>query len=232
MYATGGRGLEAAASSLLWDLCFIDEREADFEAAQEARHLYGKLGVAGAFNALLGPDCPYIAEIASVFAKDFHRLGYLEVEPRLDAGAWKSLIEGLRESHEQSDCRRSEAVAKYGPADLVVDRRVLCYVSPAGEGDWVFFDFWEGPTATYVPGEGRLARTWNDDPLLRSIRIPADTFEGGLILTLWGKFVRWGESWWLDHPSESPPPGWDPDILEQLRGIHAADPSQSSASRT
>jgi len=220
-----------AALSLLSDLCFVDERDSDFEAAREARGLYGKRGVAGAFNAVLGPDCPYIAEVASVYAEDFHRLGYLEVEPRLDAAAWTSLLEGLQDTYHQSDCRQSDVVAKHGPPDLVVDKRVLCYVSPAGDGGWVYFDFWEAPTATYTPGRGGLAWTWHDeDPLLRSIRIPAETFEGGLILTLWGKFVRWGEGWWLDRPSEVPPPGSDPDILEQLRSIHAADPSESGSS--
>jgi hypothetical protein len=75
MYATTGREMELVAAGLLADLCFLDDRDAEYErAGQDMQSRYGKLGVAGPFNAMFGLErCQ--AEVAAVYAEVFSRLG-------------------------------------------------------------------------------------------------------------------------------------------------------------
>ena len=231
MYATHGRELQGVAQGLLDDLCFIDERDNDAEAVGAALHRYGKLGVAGAFEAVFGGDCSYVAEVASIFAEEFHRLGYLEVGRRLSMSDWESVCDGLRDTFEELDVRQSEVTQRLGEPTLVVDKRVSCYVSEQADSAWLFFDFWEDPAVIYEPGEGRFGRVGpNDDPLLRDIRVPGESFDASLVLSLYGKVLRWGPGWWLRHPSvrvTQRPPG----VREQLTDIDNADPSQSLGPR-
>jgi hypothetical protein len=195
---------------------------------EESIHRYGKLGVAGPFEAVFGDECTFTAEVASIFAEYFHRLGYLTVEHLIDGDRWERLNE-LRSQFEEHDVRLSEVVEQIGKPSLVVDRRVLCYAPDTMETGWVFFDCWEKHVMEYRTGEGFGAR-WNDDPLLRNIRMPAGTFEDSLILTLYGKVLRWGPGWWIQHQSargDSAPPG----VRDQLGKIEASDPSQSLGPR-
>lgn len=37
----------------------------------------------------------------------------------------------------------------------------------------------------------------DEDPLVRAFRLPAENFESGLYLTLYGKVLRWGPGWWI-----------------------------------
>jgi hypothetical protein len=226
MHATSGRGMDIVARGLFYDLCFIDERDAEF--ATEIRRLdrYGKQGVSGAFEAVFGPDCNFVSEVASVFAEVFHGFGYLDLERRLDAVEWRGLVDGVREEYELTDSRQSHVLARHGKPSLVVDGRVFCYAVAGAASGWVFFDFWEEYARSYVEGGG-FTWTRNDDLLLRDIRVPSDTFEESLVLTIWGKVLRWGEAWQIERPDADPLPGSDPEILEQLRSIHRSDPSQS-----
>jgi hypothetical protein len=57
----------------------------------------------------------------------------------------------------------------------------------------------------------------DEDPLVRSVRRRAQGFESGLILTLYGKVLRWGPGWWLQQPSG--PSDEQQAIPAQLRGI-------------
>ena len=230
MYATTGRELQGVSQGLLNDLCFIDERDDDAEAVRDELHRYGKLGVAGALEAVFGNDCSFVAEVASIFAELFHRLGYLEVGRHLPESDWQTAKDGLRDAYEELDVRQSEVTERLGEPSLVVDKRVYCYVSE-GPASWLFFDFWEKPVAVYEPSQGRFVQARsNDDLLLRNVRTPSKGFDAGLVLTLYGKGLRWGPGWWLDHPSvrtASTPAG----VREQLRDIADADPSQSLGPR-
>src|SRR5438067_296788 len=91
MWATDGRAFDVLARGLLADLCFLDEREEDLDDVQAVLHGYGELGVAGPFLAIFGKDRNPLAEVASVFAGQFHRLGYLAMERLLDTGEWARL---------------------------------------------------------------------------------------------------------------------------------------------
>ncbi|MFI7699986.1 hypothetical protein [Nonomuraea sp. NPDC049480] len=191
MYARDGREMETVGRTLLENLCFIDEREDDFAAIDRMfADRYGKHGVHGPFAAMFGADRRCVEEVASVYAEHFHRLGYLQVAHELDEGRWAGLLGTVRNRFEGQDVRRSEVQAAFGPPGLVVGKRILCYVSTTG--DWAFFDCWDEPTRRYVAGAGTYESLAEVDPLVCSIRIPAADFESGLVLTLYGKVLRWG----------------------------------------
>jgi hypothetical protein len=223
MWASDGQAFDVLARRLIEDLCFLDERERDRDDVHAVLRSYGKLGVAGPFIAMFGKDRNCVAEIASVFAEQFHRLGYLRTERRLDAGEWDQLTTDLPERFRDQDVRRSEVEAGFGSPSLIVDKRVLCY-APADMSGWIFFDCFAEHHNEYVPGSGYQWRR-DDDPLVRAVRRPAADFESGLILTLYGKVLRWGPGWWLDHPE-----GLSDEqqaIAAQLSGIESRDPSQA-----
>jgi hypothetical protein len=229
MWATDGRAFDVLARGLLADLCFLDEREQDLDDVRAVLHGYGKLGVAGPFMALFEKDGNCVAEVASVFAEQFHRLGYLPALRLLGAAEWARLTTGIRERFDGHDVRRSEVEADFGPPSLIIEKRVLCY-APADMSGWVFVDCFPEHHGEYVPGAGRYESRRDDDPLVRAVRRPAADFESGLILALYGKVLRWGPRWWLDHPENLS--GEQQAIAAQLRTIEAADPSQALRPRT
>ena len=208
---------------LLDDLCFIDGRDDEYAAERERLRAYGKVGVPGPFQALFGEKGHYVDEVASVYAEVFHRLGYLTaVEPR-DEPDWPAFVAGLRHRFAQGDHRRSEVESEIGRPSLAIGT-VWCYVPAGASGAWVFFDFAVDRSLRYQRGEGTFRQT-DDDPLLRDVRLPAPTFEAGLVLTLYGRVLRWGTGWWTAEDTE---PHAAPDgVAEQLRAIEAADPSQA-----
>ncbi|GAA3067815.1 hypothetical protein [Streptosporangium carneum] len=222
MFARGGKEMETLARTLMGDLCFVDERDRDHEEIiQGLGDRFGKLGVYGPFAKMFGSERDYAAEVVSVYAEHFHRLGYLDIDRRLEQAEWETLLTGVRDRFEERDVRRSEVVAAYGPPSLVVDGRVLCYASD----DWVFFDSWTESRQEYVPGEGRYERVSDPDPLIRSVRVPSADFDGGLILTLYGKVLRWGPGWWVRRPGVRASEATRV-IAAQLRAVEARDPSQ------
>jgi hypothetical protein len=224
MWASDGRAFDVLARGLLSDLCFLDEREQDLDEVHAVLRGYGKLGVAGPFIALFGGDRNCVAEVASIFAEQFHRLGYLPTERLLDAAEWNRMTGSIRERFDGHDVRRGEAEASFGRPSLVVDKRVLCY-APADRSGWVFVDCFAEHHGEYVPGAGRYEWRGDDDPLVRAVRLPSADFESGLTLTLYGKVLRWGPGWWLDHPE-----GLSDEqlaIAAQLRSVESGDPSQA-----
>lgn len=224
MWTSHPQSYDAMARSLLDDLCFLDERDRDLAEIQAVLGGYGKVGVAGPFIALFGKDCGCVDEVASVFAEQFHRLGYLQLERQHDPEAWRRLTAGLRDRFDSQDVRRSTVEATFGPPSLVVGHRVLCYAPADGSG-WVFFDCFTEYHQEYRPETGSYAQRRDSDPLVRAIRHPAADFESGLILTRYGKVLRWGPGWWMEHP-DGLPPGHQA-IASQLRDIEARDPSQA-----
>lgn len=223
MYARSGPEMELVAGGRLRDLCYLDERDVDYEQVEEVVRGFGKLGVHGPFAAIFGAERRCTAEVASVYAEFYHRLGYLVLERLLGPAEWTPLTR-LREWVGDRDVRRSEVEDAFGEPSLRVGKRVLCY-APADGGRWVFFDCWDEPSPRYVPGEGRFDGGLETDPLVRDVRTPAADFEDGLILTLYGKVLRWGPGWWIHHPSETASEE-EQVIADQLRQIDSADPSQ------
>jgi hypothetical protein len=217
--------MERVAGMRLGDLCFIDGRDQEYEDTTNALRRFGKLGVHGPFAALFGQERSCTAEVASVYAEHFHRLGYLAVDRLLDETGWRMVTGELRDRFDDRDVRRSEIEAVFGPPSLAVGRRVLCY-APSDSCGWMFVDCWDEPQTQYVPDRGHYQTTADADPLVRDIRVPAEDFEEGLILTLYGKVLRWGPGWWIHHPRAGMSEA-SRAIAAQLRQIEADDPSQA-----
>ncbi|MBB4907714.1 hypothetical protein [Actinophytocola algeriensis] len=224
MFAATGREMQLSAAAMLANLTFLDDRDDEHRAAVDALGRYGKLGVHGPFTAIFGAERRCVPEVASVYAELFHRFGYLSVDRMLTADEWVPFTT-LRDWVGDRDVRRSEVEAVFGPPSLLADKRVLCYAPEDGSG-WVFFDCWQERVERYEPGHGRFDVLVEDDPLVRDIRVPAGTFDDGLVLTLFGRVLRWGPGWWIHHPGhdQSPETGA---IAAQLRQLQAGDPSQA-----
>lgn len=221
MYGSGAQ-IESLCIQLLGDLCYLDEQ--DDIAYWAERQRYGKYGIQGPFWEMFGRDGHYGPEVASVFAEYFHRLGFLQVERTLDAEAWNALTTAIRDRFGETDVRRSQIVAEFGEPSLVVDSRIVCYV-PAASTGWAFVDCWTDRVSIYSPGKGSFDVKVEHDPLVREFRLPAEDFESGLHLTLFGKTLRWGPGWWIHHPSANASEE-SLAIGAQLRQIEADDPSQ------
>ncbi len=232
-YVLDGRSAEAMIGGVLRDLLFIDERDDADRDLVTTFHCYGKLGIVGAFDATFGTSCTYVSEVASIVAHAGVRLGYLAPTRRLSVEEWRMLAETVPERYEDVDVRRSGVIGDFGEPSVLVDKRVLCYLGPT-EDDWVAFDCWEEMTSRYVTADEGTAAGFHverpQDPLVRDIRMPAPSFGESLVMTAYGKTLRWGPGWWLSHPSARRP-GSPPGIAEQLRQIAAADPSQSFGPR-
>lgn len=229
-WARDGPEMETVAATLLRELCFVDERDRDHDEVRRVLNGFGELGVHGPFTALFGRKHNCAAEVASVFAEQFHRLGYLAVDRVLDPVDWGRLLTGLADRFTERDVRRSEVIAEFGPPSLVLDKRVLCYATADPSAGWVFVDCFDLPRTEYEPGAGRYRYRREDDPLVRDVRRPAESFERGLILTLFGSVLRRGPGWWIHHPGDNVS-DQQQEIAAQLREIEACDPSQSLKGR-
>jgi hypothetical protein len=182
MFASTGREMQLAAAAMLANLTFLDERDDECRDATDGLGRYGKFGVCGPFMTIFGAERRCVPEVASVYAEVFHRFGYLAVDRFVTVA-----VDDLRYWVGERDVRRSEVEATFGPPSLVVDKRVLCYAPEDGSG-WVFFDCWQERVERYAAGQFEVVV--EDDPLVRDIRVPAGTFEDGLILTLFGRALR------------------------------------------
>lgn len=132
----------------------------------------------------------------------------------------------LREHLEDEDVTQNQAERILGEPSLIVSRKILCYVSADPAAGWLFVDCHAESPNYYEVGCGRYTSVRDIEPLVRSVRLSGQNFEAGLVLTLYGKTLRWGPNWWIYQPSEK----WPEDkaaIAAQLRAIDAADPSQS-----
>jgi hypothetical protein len=241
LFSICGRDHEGALRAMIQDLSFLDEREDESQSWLDGLLYYhGKCGIEGAFSAVFGVEetqlgaylrCLFLEEVGSVYARVLLSLGYLKLGRRLTEPEWTALCEAVPE-YDSVDCRRSDIVSQFGEPSLTIGRRVLCYVADSSDGSWVYFDCFENPApAAYaIDKRGLVGGGWVKDPLLRDIRVPAAHFADSFVLTAWGKLIRWGPGWWIDHPR----PDSDAKtaaIAAQLRGIAESDPSQSLGPR-
>ena len=89
---------------------------------------------------------------------------------------------------------------------------MLCYAPDDPAAGWLFVDSPVVPVRLYQAGEGSYTIGDETDPLVRSLRLSSQPFEGGLILTLYGKVLRWDPAGGSTtpaparHPSRRPSP--------------------------
>lgn len=174
MYAADGPNLDVLLGMRMRDMCFLDDRDAECETLRR----YGPRGLVTPFDRAFGDLSPYVDEVASIWAEEFHRLGYLPIARSLRPGTWgraRDLCDRLRER----DLRVGEIVAALGEPSLTTGHRVLCYAPADGTG-WMFFDAFTEPGL--FPGE--------PDPRVRNARVPAASPADGFVLTPYGRTLR------------------------------------------
>lgn len=190
MWAKTGGEMDNACVALLRDLCFLDENDDEPQRVLTAiGGRFGSTGVDGYLAGVFGGRTSRAAEVASVFAEHFHRLGYLTLARVLDGKEFAPLHDvdvwvGGR------DVRHSEVEAAFGGPSLIVDKRVWCYAPQDGSG-WVFFDGWDDAPTRYSPESGGFTLRAETDLLVRDVRVPAATYGEGILLTRFGEAVRW-----------------------------------------
>ncbi len=204
-----GKAAELLLSTLMEDLCYLDDRDGDFRRiTDELNERYGQAGINGLFKSVFDREqCQ--AEVAAVYAEAFCRLGYVQPVHMLSPGHWADLANSLPALFDEHDMRLSEAEAKLGRPSGVVDDRILCYASSNRDAGWIFVEGHDVITRSYDVSAGRNKTAFDPDPLVRSVRRSAADFEEGLVMTPYGKLLRWGEGWWIDHPS----PDWPAETL-------------------
>jgi hypothetical protein len=108
------------------------------------------------------PRCQ--AEVASVYAEAFHRLGYLVIDNLVSDERWHGMTSGLRGHFEDHDVSRSEAARILGEPTLVVDRKILCYAPADPAAGWLFVDCHAERSCRHDVGHGRYTAVGVDRP--------------------------------------------------------------------
>ena len=222
IYATCGRDVQNSGLDVLRDLCALDGAEWP-DWVGPFLHRFGKLGIDGAFHGTFD-DGDYKDEVASVLAEIATRMHSFEAGgPLLTEVAHRRLGSLVREMWEDRDVAYDEAVGALPEPTLVTGGRVVSFASESGE--WLHLDFERQTITRYDRAVGGEVRE-QGELLLRDVRLPAATFDDALVLTLFGRYRRWGPGSWIDQP---PLRDADPSrsaIAEQLRTLRAKVPSQ------
>ena len=111
------------------------------------------------------------------------------------------------------------------PRGSGVAGRVASFAPMDASSGWVHLDFASERTSAYDHVTGRVVDRTGED-LLRDIRLPTEQFLDGLVLTNYGRHLRWGPGSWIDQPPHRDSTPQQRAIAEQLRLIRDNDPSQ------
>ncbi len=160
--------------NILADLCWLDERENEFNAIAQ-QLLRGSMRVYGQifYQHLSVPD--FGNEIASTYAEAAYRLAYYAPERLLSESEFEELrcrIDGefLKNNHTESEMR-----SRFGePTHEVLGGQttVHCYGCVDPNVDWVNFDY----SRCYPPKDSK-SYEWFNDPILRDVRRKNNEFE-------------------------------------------------------
>ncbi|WP_020522369.1 hypothetical protein [Catelliglobosispora koreensis] len=112
--------------------------------------------------AVFGKERRCVEEVASVYAEQFHQLGYLPVDRLLNEAEWDLLNGDLRKQFDGHDVRRSEAEHLFGPPSLIIGKRIPCYATPSSPG-WIFFDCFTEAATRYIEG-GQRRKSCHEGP--------------------------------------------------------------------
>ena len=185
MCASCAADMAHAGLGVLDDLCFIDEREHEMEAARSRlRERYPTAlsvwEIQQWFPA--SPEQGFVAEVASIIAEVAVALGYHEVR-RLTAEEWARLrlddlswLRGPDLLKPELEEWLPEPSMPVRGTDGELRASVYAFAPPEGAGGWVCFDFEE----------------WGPDARLRDIRLPTARAADGVVLTSAGRAaVSW-----------------------------------------
>jgi len=135
---------EGTVRSQLLDLAFIDDRDADLQAAFDqlrADGLFTALGTYGALAAALGGQSDYTNELASIYARVAAHMGYFEPARRLTPEEWER---ACAHDYVAERCATpSDVIERLGPPsyqNAATSPPVLAYAG-ASDHAWLYFDF-------------------------------------------------------------------------------------------
>lgn len=167
----GGSG-DFGLWGLLSDLCWLEEREADFDKVC-GQLLHGCMRVYGQFyfQHKSIPD-GFANEIASTYAEAAYRLGFLQSATLLSPESFAQLSAALDTEFFAVDHREAELIEQFGEPSWSVlgDTTVLCYGCTDPTRNWVYFDVSHRSPQS---GDGG----WFKEPILRDIRRDENRFE-------------------------------------------------------
>lgn len=193
MWVYPARGIEFFLLDTLSNVCFIDEREAELNQALDKmnkQEVSTNTGVFGAFH--LSFDYKQFEidqlynEVTSIYAELAWNLGYLTVDRNLSKAAMKKLRRGLRAKCKERNWHQSEIKEQYGEPSLKIGD-VYCYAPETRSERWVFFDFWKEYNAKRITSRVIVYEKYTEDPILRNVRLPANTLKRGLVFTPFGQ---------------------------------------------
>lgn len=164
MCAGNADSTETLLLHLLGTLCFIDEREEEWDTARSI-FVQGCRWVRGHFEFQHRPFPHFVNEVASVYAEVAFNLSYFKPDRLLTEAEMSRLLAVVeRPEFCFADCEVSELYAAFGqPSHEVVggETTVACYGCERVGVKWVFFDL-----ARRLPG----SHEWLSDPLIRDFR--------------------------------------------------------------
>ncbi len=169
MFCASDVAAEQYFYDLLADLCWIDERDADWERLK-AKFVWGCQGVFGQLLDQPARMPNYLGEIASSYAQIAHILGYFNPARLLTQREWERLSAALENDFFSRNWRESEVRERFGsPSHEVYGcfTTVACYAPADPSNGWIFFDLARKFPASedYLP-----------EPFLRDVRIHRNQF--------------------------------------------------------
>ncbi|QDV46102.1 hypothetical protein Enr13x_60060 [Stieleria neptunia] len=165
-YGCEGRTADSFFSQIIWQICWINERETDFARLVEGM-LRGPMRVYGQFfDQHLSIPIPdrFSSEIASAYAQAAYRVGCYTPEHMLTDQEFDKLKGALDRNFMMADHTMSEIVSRFGEPtldSLGCQTIVHCYGSYDRNSSWIYFDYSRCYPGTYE---------WFEDPILRDIR--------------------------------------------------------------
>jgi hypothetical protein len=221
----GSSELEILGFGLLSDLAELNDRPWPTWVS-EFKHSFGQSGIWGAFNntfARFGPG--YFAdEVTSVIADVAARLDLARPTGRyLTEAEAEGFTDHLRDLWLDRDVGMGEALTVLPEPTARIGKRIVCFVTPTGL--WYHLDF-EAERLKFYDRERGDQNMRDNELLLRNIRVPAPTFDQSLILTMYGRYRRWGPASWIDQPPRRDDKPDNAAIAAKLRAVRDRDPSQ------
>jgi len=110
--------------------------------------------------------------ICSVYAREAHKAGYLDINNILSPTEFNGLIQRIITGEFSKGYDKQKLLETLPTPSFKIERTILCYVSKDPVDKWIYFDL----PSVFIDGKG-----YQD--FLLSIRWPTETFEDGFELT-------------------------------------------------
>ncbi|MEZ6096378.1 MAG: hypothetical protein R3C03_19475 [Pirellulaceae bacterium] len=193
-------GGELGILNLMEYVTFIDERSMEWQHRRKELHerkCFNAGGVTGGFRQVLGfrQNGEHDDGVASVYARIAIQMGYLSTEGEdrmnrlLTVGEFDSLESQWHKFVEMEKCVPDDVISRFGVPSIRWGTNdyypcTLLYLCESAPTRYVHFDFW---AEWYKNADGlHVPCKFGTKPLLRNIRIPAETFAEEFVFTTFG----------------------------------------------